>query len=93
MRDFSIIGTMAREAINIDHEVTEKDIESLRCKPVIGWSGCSATPSRVPNYAGNPTPVVRNRLRYELGETPSARRKVRRIVSADPNPARRATAS
>src|ERR1700682_156274 len=38
------------------------------------------------------TPVVRNRLRYVLGETPRARRNVRRIVSADPKPARRATA-
>ncbi len=38
-------------------------------------------------------PVVRNRLRYVLGETPNARRKVRRMVSADPKPALRATAS
>lgn len=50
-------------------------------------------PSPTPSYVGDPTPVVRNRLRYELGDTPSARRNVRLIVSDDPNPARRATAS
>ncbi len=49
--------------------------------------------TRRPAHPARSTPVVRKRLRYVPGEMPRLRRKVRRMVSAPPKPARRAMAS
>lgn len=51
------------------------------------------TPATSRNYPARSMPVVRNRFRYVPGEIPRLRRKVRRMVSGPPKPARRAMAS